>query len=175
MQARQCAFQRNEGIHSTALLPLHVGDELIGILFVHFRQQQYFDNLQRLFIEGLAHYASIAIRNAHTFDTLSQRRARDLATLQNIDHELNRVLDIKHVLTRLLELASERVPAEGASIWLLKPYSRILELITSIHRHSEGRRTPRNPLQDTQGITRWVAEHKELCTGRKRASRHSLV
>lgn len=161
VQARQCAFQYNEQVQSTALLPLHVGDELIGVLFVHFRQQQNFDNLQKLFIEGLAHYASIAIRNAHTFDTLSQRRARDLATLQNIDHELNSVLDLKHILTRLLELACERVPAEGASIWLLKPRTKILELMTSIYRHSEGRRTPQNPMQDTQGITRWVAEHKE--------------
>jgi GAF domain-containing protein len=161
VQARQCAFQRDEGIHSTALLPLHVGDELIGVLFVHFRQQQSFDSLQKLFIEGLAHYASIAIRNAHTFDTLAQRRVRDLATLQNIDHELNRVLDLTRVLTRLLELASERVPAEGASIWLLKPQTKILELTASIHRHSEGRRTGRNPLQETQGITRWVAEHKQ--------------
>jgi len=64
---------------------------------------------------------------------------------QNIDHELNRVLDLTRVLTRLLELASERVPAEGASIWLLKPRTKILELTAlSIDMAEDG--APRDPL-----------------------------
>lgn len=117
--------------------------------------------MQRLFIEGLAPYASIAIRNASAFNILYQNRRHDLKTLQNIDRELNQVLDLKQVFTRLLELACERVPADGASIWLVHQRTGALEFITGIHHHDEKHRLRRNHLQIEHGITQWVAQHKK--------------
>ncbi|MBV9228905.1 MAG: GAF domain-containing protein [Chloroflexi bacterium] len=161
VQMWQSQFLRREEIRSTAILPLQVGVEVIGALFIHFRKQQRFDDLQRLFIEGLAPYASIAIRNASAFNTLHQSRRHDLKTLQNIDRELNQVLDLKHVFTRLLELACERVPADGASIWLAHPHTGTLELVAGIHSHGEGHLLQRTHLQNAHGITQWVAQHKK--------------
>ena len=64
---RQGSFGQREKIRSTAAMPLRVGDELVGVLFVNFRQSQHFDATQKLFIEGLAHYAAIAIKNSQVF------------------------------------------------------------------------------------------------------------
>jgi GAF domain-containing protein len=161
IQMWQSQFLQREEIRSSAILPLQVGDEFIGVLFIHFRKQQRFDDLQQLFIEGLAPYASIAIRNTSALDILHQNRRHDLKTLQNIDHELNQVPNLKHVFMRLLELACDRVPAEGASIWRVHPRTGALEPIAGINKHSEQNRLPRKNLYKEHGITQWVAQHKK--------------
>src|SRR5438105_15302477 len=102
MHVRQGNFQEREKICSTAALPLQVGDEIVGVLFVNFRQPQHFDATQKLVIEGLAHYAAIAIKNAQVFGTLIERRIRELEILRHIDLELSRTLELESVLDRLL-------------------------------------------------------------------------
>jgi GAF domain-containing protein len=154
-------FGQSEKIRSTAMVPLQVGDESVGVLFVNFRQPQRFDATQKLFIEGLAHYAAIAIKNAQAFGTLIQRRVRELEILQNIDHELSRTLDLEFVLNTVLKVAYEHVPAEGASILLYNPTLQILEIAAAVGRHTEANRKQSISLQETKSITRWVLEEKK--------------
>jgi GAF domain-containing protein len=122
------SFGQSEKVRSIASVPLQVADELVGVLFVNFRQPQHFDATQKLFIDGLAHYAAVAIKNVQVFGTLIQRRVRELEILQNIDRELSRNLELKPVLYTLLKLANEWVPADGASILLYD--SRAQALVT---------------------------------------------
>lgn len=161
VQIWQGNFQQLEKIRSTAVIPLRVEDESVGVLFVNYRQPQRFDATQKLLIEGLAHYAAIAIKNAQVFGTLSQRRLRELEILQNIDRELNRILDLEPVLNTLLKLALEQVPAEEASILLYNTRMQALEIPAAIGPHTETRLTHIISLQETKGITRWVLEHKK--------------
>ena len=98
LQAEQVNFQKREKVQSVAIMPLRVGELSVGVLFLNFRQLQQFDTPQKSLIEGLAHYAAIAIRNAQVFGALSQRRIRELEILQNIDRELSYTLDLKAVL-----------------------------------------------------------------------------
>ena len=157
----QESFGQREKIRSTAIVPLRVGDESVGVLFVNFRQPQHFDATQKLFIEGLAHYAAIAIRNAQAFGTLIQRRMRELEILQKIDRELSRTLELETLLNTLLRLAHEHVPAEEASILLYNPRAQVLETAVAIGRHAEANRKQIISLQETKGIQRWVLEHKK--------------
>ncbi|HEV2582508.1 MAG TPA: GAF domain-containing protein, partial [Ktedonobacteraceae bacterium] len=60
------SFSQREKVRSIAAVPLQVGDELVGVLFINFRQPQRFDAAQKLFIDGLAQYAAIAIKNMRT-------------------------------------------------------------------------------------------------------------
>jgi GAF domain-containing protein len=159
--ARRENFARREKISSTAAMPLRVKDEVVGILFVNFRQPQRFDASQRLFIEGLALYAAIAIKNAQMFDRLSERRERELEILQTIDRELNRTLDLESLLNTLLKLAYEQVPAEEASILLHNRRKLVLEIPAAIGSHAEDRRKQTISLQESKGITGWVLEHKQ--------------
>ncbi len=158
---RQESFGQREKIRSTAIVPLQVGDESVGVLFADFRQPQRFDATQKLFIEGLAHYAAIAIKNAQVFGTLIQRRVRELEILQNIDRELSRTLELETVLNTLLRLAHEHVPAEEASILLYNPRTQALETAAAIGRHAEVSRKQIISLQGTKAITRWVLEEKK--------------
>jgi len=158
---RQVSFGQREKFHSTAAMPLRVGDESVGLLFVNFRQPQRFDATQKLFIEGLAHYAAIAIKNAQRYGTLSQRRIHELEILQNIDRELSRTLDLKSLLNTLLKLACEQMPADEASVLLYNSRMQALEVLAAIGPHADTRRPRTVPLQETKGITRWVLEHKK--------------
>jgi len=158
---QQESFGQRENIRSTAIVPLQVGNEYVGVLFVNFRQPQRFDATQKLFIEGLAHYAAIAIKNAQAFDTLIQRRMHELEILQNIDRELSRTLDLEPLLNNLLRLAQEQVPADESCILLYNSRLRALEIPAAIGSHAEGRRKRIISLWETKGITRWVLEQKK--------------
>jgi GAF domain-containing protein len=158
---RQESFGQREKIRSTAIVPLQIGDESVGVLFVNFRQIQRFNATQKLFIEGLAHYAAIAIKNAQAFDTLIQRRVRELEILQKIDRELSRTLELETVLNTLLRLAHEHIPAEEASILLYNPRTQSLETAAAIGRYAEISRNQIISLQETKAITGWVLEEKK--------------
>jgi GAF domain-containing protein len=160
-QTRSGNFQEREHIRSTAAVPLQVGEEQVGILFANFRQPQRFDATQKLFIEGLGHYAAIAIKNAQVFGTLIQRRVRELEILQKIDRELNRTLDLESLLNTLLKLAQEQVPADEASILIYNNRTQALEIPAAIGPHAEARRKQIISLQETKGITRSVLEEKK--------------
>jgi GAF domain-containing protein len=154
-------FKEREKIRSAAVVPLRVGDEVVGVLFANFRQPQRFDSTQKLLIEGLAHYAAIAIKNSQVFGSLSLRRVRELEALQKIDHELSQALDLNTVLNTILRLAHERMPAEEASILLLNKRTQALETAAAIGSHAEASRKQILLLHETKGITRWVVEQKK--------------
>jgi len=158
---QQESFGEREKVRSTAIIPLQVGDEAVGVLFVNFRQPQRFNATQKLFIEGLAHYAAIAIKNAQVFGTLIQRRMHELEILQRVDRELSRTLDLETVLNTLLRLAHEQMPVEEVAIWLYNPQTQILAAKAAIGPHAEARLTLILPTHTSQGITWWVMEHKK--------------
>jgi GAF domain-containing protein len=154
-------FREREKISSSAVVPLRVGTESVGALFVNFRQPQRFDATQKLLIEGLAHYAAIAIKNSQVFGTLSLRRVGELEILQKIDRELTRTLELDTVLNTILKLAHERIPAGEASILLHNTRTHILETAVAIGRHAEASRKQVLSLQEMKGITRWVVDQKK--------------
>src|SRR5579885_1389686 len=158
---QQDNFQQREKVASAAIMPLRVGEVSVGVLFVNFRQEQRFATPQKLFIEGLAHYAALAIKNAQVFGALSQRRVRELEILQNIDRELSRPLDLENVLDTILKLGYAHVPAEEASILLYDAQSKALKTMAAIGRHAEISRTQIIYLHETKAITRWVVENRK--------------
>lgn len=161
VRMRQENFQLREKIRSTVVIPLQAGDEKVGVLFVNFRQPQRFDATQKLFIEGLTHYAAIAIKNAQAFGSLSYRRIHELEVLQNIDRELNRILDLNAVLATLLKLAKEQVDSDGTTILLYNPRTQMLEPAMAIGRHTKSGYTQKFPLHEEKGITHWVLQQKK--------------
>jgi GAF domain-containing protein len=160
-RTRQGHFAQRERIRSTAVVPLQVGEEAVGVLFVNFRQPQRFDGTQKLLMEGLAHYAAIAIKNSQVFGTLSLRRMRELEALQKIDRELSQALDLSSVLNTILSLAHERVEAEEASILLLNDRLQVLETAAAIGRHAESSREQMLLLHEPRGISSWVVKEKK--------------
>ena len=129
---RMGSFQRREKIASMAAVPLRVGDEAVGALFVNYRTAQRFDDdpALRQLIEGVAAYAAIAIKNAREMGTERTRYVRSLEALQEFDRELNRSNDLDELLKSILELSQRRLPdrVDEASILLYDPATG--ELVT---------------------------------------------
>ncbi len=162
-QTAQVNFQQREHIQSVAIMPLSVGELSVGVLFLNFRKPQQFDTPQSSLIEGLAHYAAIAIKNAQTFGALSQRRIHELEILQKIDRELSHTLDLKTVLDTILSLGYEHLKqaqVEEASILLYDPQTLLLETKAAIGRHVETSLSQVISIHETKAITRWALEHK---------------
>lgn len=162
IRSRQDDFQHREGVASTAAMRLQVGAELVGVLFINFRQTQAFDGPQRLLIEGLSHFAAIAINNARTVNKFIQRHLRQLEILQKIDRELNRNLELQDVLDTLIKLAAtEVVLAEDAAILLYDARTQLLRPEAAVGNSAEVRKSIHIPFVSANGITRWVLQHKE--------------
>lgn len=132
-RGKRGTFVQREGIVSTAALPLRVGAEPVGVLFVNFRYQQRFDAAQKLLIEGLGRYASIAIKNARIFHDVVQRRTNELGLISRIDQVISRTLhNLPEALQGALTLLKDRLNADAAAILQLNPSRRLLDPVVTI-------------------------------------------
>lgn len=111
-------FPDAEGIKSTAALPLRVGTESIGVLFVNFRTKQRFDLAQQWVIRSLSTYAAIAIRNSRQYQDLRDRRISELNDLRKIDKEISKSLRSEEILKTILDLSAKYIKADTGLIIL---------------------------------------------------------
>lgn len=159
-QVGETNFQQREKLSSLVVIPLTMGEAAVGVLFINYRQTQYFDAPQKLLIEGLGHYAAIALKNAQAFHAVTQRRIYELELLQEIDRELSLPLQLNDVLETILHLAHRYVPGEEASILLYNSDMRALEPLAVRSRDPETSLTRNILLDENRGITTWVMKHK---------------
>lgn len=159
---RKGSFEKREEVRSVAVVPLRVGEESVGVLFVNFRTSQSFDEPQQQLISSLANYAAIAIKNAREFGALSRRHIEELKTLQAVDRELSQFDNLADLLQKILEQAVSRVKAATiASVLLYHPRRQELRVETAIGRGRE-RWLGRTLRLNERGITVQAFEQKRL-------------
>ena len=122
-------FVVREQIASTAAIPLLVGDEAVGILFVNYRTPQGFPTEQQELIQLFANQAAVAIRNAQLF----QQRE----TLQEIARDITSVLDKDELLQRTLERSLELLNGEFGSISVFDPKTNRLQFQYAVGKSSD--------------------------------------
>ncbi|MCP4426403.1 MAG: GAF domain-containing protein, partial [Chloroflexi bacterium] len=122
-------FTVDEGIQSCVAIPLRVGTESVGVMFVNYRTHHRFpaDELEN--IELFANQAAVAIHNAQLYKR-EQRRTTALQALYQATNVIIGSLDLTETLHRILEQAWELVsyqekPISYASIWLLEGESKV--------------------------------------------------
>ncbi len=103
-------FAVREGIRSTAAIPLRVGDEPVGLMFVNYRIPQKFPPEQRELAELFARQAAIAIRNA--------RRVRALGVLNGLGSKLASRLEENAILELIHEQANELMDTDNIYVAL---------------------------------------------------------
>ncbi len=69
------SFTRRERIRASGCIPLRVGDETVGILFVNYRKPHHFSDTEKHTISLFATQASVAIYNARNFESLREQVA----------------------------------------------------------------------------------------------------
>jgi len=112
-------FVVREKIASTAAIPLVVGNEAVGILFVNYRTPRKFPAEQRELIQLFASQAAVSIRNAQLF----QQRE----TLQDIARDITSVLDRDELLQRTLKRSLKLLHCEFGSISVFDPRTNQLQ------------------------------------------------
>jgi len=113
-----------EEIRQLLINPLFIEKRLIGLLLLtRFSKSQPFIQDDRELITTLGHQVSIALANALKYaqtDQALQSRLNELATLQQIDRELNTSLEIERTLAITLHHAKRQSQAEAGTIGLVK-------------------------------------------------------
>lgn len=152
-------FERREGIRSTAVLPLRVGDEAVGVLFVNFRKPQTFDAPQRRLIETLSSYAALAIKNSREFNAQARRHEEELRITRDFDAEISRTLNLQTVMRRFLELTSDYLGGDyggdtlNAAILIYNPAGNELEVREAHGSNADLRRGKTIPLAEKKGYS----------------------
>lgn len=112
-------FAIREKIVSTASIPLFIGQERVGILFVNFRDKQEFDKLQCQTLEAVAEQAAIALNNVRLLRREIRNR-HDLLEILEISKiitqfALDRNLMLQEVVKRIVKVI--QVPRGAIAIW----------------------------------------------------------
>jgi PAS domain S-box-containing protein len=96
---KEDSFINREEIKSSAGIPLYIEEEVVGVLFVNYRDTHRFTPARKDRIEMFANYAALAIRNARIFSK-SQRYVKQLSVLSEIGKKISSAstMDIDEIL-----------------------------------------------------------------------------
>ena len=100
-------FISRESIVSSAGIPLHIGGETVGIMFINYRSYQPFNHLHRMRIEAFANQAALAIRNAKIF-AQRERSINEFSVLTKIIQKISSAvtLNIDEILNLIYKQTS---------------------------------------------------------------------
>ncbi|MCP4429076.1 MAG: GAF domain-containing sensor histidine kinase [Chloroflexi bacterium] len=111
-------------LRSIMCAPLRARGETLGAVYVDNRLfDNVFDDADLELLVTFANQAAVAIDNARLFtqtDKELTRRVKELSLFQRIDQQLNKSLDLDHVLNEALNFAISLTEADGGSIGLLE-------------------------------------------------------
>jgi GAF domain-containing protein len=99
-------FAQDEQIKSCVAIPLRVGSEKVGVMFVNFRQRHPFTDDELQNIELFAYQAAIGIRNAQLYKR-SEERATRLMTLYEAGRAMTGSLKLQTIFERMVEQAPQ--------------------------------------------------------------------
>jgi diguanylate cyclase (GGDEF)-like protein len=156
--------QQNEA-QACILVPLSVGDEVIGIMTMDRLGGRTFEERELEPARLFANLAAIAIRNARQYDELETTSAR-LESQLDVQHELMSLstlllssLDQREVFVRITEMLKEIVDYDAMDIRLLDDESRELVCIYSRDTNAELNEVFRISIEE--GLAGWVVRHDE--------------
>lgn len=110
-------FALDENIKSCVAIPLMVGNEKVGVMFVNYRREHHFTYDELANVELFAHQASIAIRNAQLYQA-EQQRVRELSGLNEISQTISLLTDIQQVYQQINRSIAQLVNTEMCAFLL---------------------------------------------------------
>ena len=93
------------------------GEGVQGAIIVWSYEPDVFNDHDLWLLSAIGTQAAIAIRNANTFEA-SQRRAMEMAVINDVAHTLSSTLHLDEVLTRIMEQVEGMLDAEAGSLLL---------------------------------------------------------
>jgi PAS domain S-box-containing protein len=105
-------FAQREQIASCAAIPLKIGSEAVGVIFVNYRTPHLLTSDEQMNLELFANQATVAIRNDQLYERM-QRRARALKALYEAGRAVTRSLELDTILAAIAEQAYTLTGAYG--------------------------------------------------------------
>jgi signal transduction histidine kinase/putative methionine-R-sulfoxide reductase with GAF domain len=138
-------LSNQQGVYAWIGVPLNAGAETIGAISVASRDPAVVYTDEQLgLLQAIADQASGAIVKARSLEE-SERRARQLAKLNEIGLGLTSTLDIKPLLNQILESAVEILSCQAGSLFLVDPQTDelVFEVVLGpVAANLTGRRLP---------------------------------
>jgi len=101
------------------IVPLKTRGEVIGALTVgSAASDKSFSNNDKYLLSVLADYVAIGVENARLYDRV-ERRAEQLALLNEVGQALSSILDLENALTLIMERVNAMLKVEAGSILLV--------------------------------------------------------
>jgi len=133
---RDTRFAKDEQVASCVAIPLKVGAETVGVMFVNYRSRHRFAGDELINIELFANQAAVAIRNAQLYEQM-HKRASALAALSEAGQTVSGSLDLNEILQQIAEQAwkltsygNKRISfanirlVRGQKAWLVAAYPK---------------------------------------------------
>jgi diguanylate cyclase (GGDEF)-like protein len=152
-------------VQACVLVPLSVGDEVIGIMTMDRLGGRTFEARELEPARLFANLAAIAIRNARQYDELETTSSR-LESQLEMQHQLMKLstlllssLDQREVFPRISEMLKEIVDYDAMDIRLLDEGSR--ELVCIYSRDINAELSEQFRMSIDEGLAGWVVRHDE--------------
>ncbi len=129
-------FVNRERIASAAGLLLEIQGEIVGVMFLNFRQPQVFYEIRKGLMRILASQAALAIRNARLFKSSEEER-RKIDMLWKIQTKLVEEFDLKTDLNLILQEALHLFGADSGHIRRYDSSRNVLIMETGVGRYHE--------------------------------------
>ncbi|MEA2008529.1 MAG: GAF domain-containing protein, partial [Chloroflexota bacterium] len=157
---------------SLLVLPIIVGDDLHGFLFIHSDHQYRFNGEEIELARITANQAAIAIRNAFLTMNLEKRvleRTQELKeehdraqTLLQVLQALSASLDLDEVLHHTLSLLNSALGADQSTILLIQPDKEYLYYRAALgYMESPPRGGRPSGLKKDEGLAGWAITHNQ--------------
>jgi signal transduction histidine kinase/DNA-binding response OmpR family regulator/HPt (histidine-containing phosphotransfer) domain-containing protein/PAS domain-containing protein len=118
-------------VTAVAAVPLKSGDQVVGTIGMAYSVEsgRVFSGAEVELLSRFAQLASLALDNARLF-TQTQEQARRLAVLSQLGEQLNRTTDLQEIFDVVAETIGHILPADKASVALLRDSRDEIEIIS---------------------------------------------
>ena len=142
---------QQENLKSIAAILLKINEEVVGVIFIYYRQIHTFTKDEKKLIETLASSAAYAIKNQRWLSSWLQ-------TLSDIDRQLITTLEQEKLLNLIVQRAVEKTKADFGSIRLLQWNNQELTTKAAYPENAIQKALKNTSLE--VGITGWVAKNR---------------
>jgi GAF domain-containing protein len=150
-------FAAREGVQSAAGLPLKVGDEIIGVLFVSYRETHKFKPEEVEVLISLANQAAIAIQNARLLSD-AQRRVQDLEIVNSVSQIIGAKLDPQDLLQTIASQIADKLHCTHCTLFFPQKEDGELLLVPQVT-HGTRSEVMTRRFRLGEGLAGWVFQH----------------
>ncbi|MGB3906775.1 MAG: GAF domain-containing protein [Anaerolineae bacterium] len=173
---RPTILGHERAVKASLIVPLKFRGQVIGALSVSSAtSDKFFSTNDKYLLSVLADYAVIGVENARLYDRI-QRRAEELALLNEIGQALSSTLDLENALTLIMERINVMLKVEAGSLLLVDEEAEELVFQIALGERAEHVKPLR--LKMGQGIAGRVAQTGQpllIPDVRQDPSRHKAI